>query len=454
MKRSTAWHALATAFFLTACPPLDAVAAEPADGPVEASAEKTPVDASRNTDLPRFLPNNGNCVLPASGLLRSWPAGGPKELWRTKVGHGKAAVVEVAGRAFTAGELDGKQMAICLDPAIGAIRWKHSLLDRPNRHFEWGPCTSPVVDGDRVYYIAYAVGNDVWDMRCPIVCLKTNGTPLWRADKTFFGTEASTPLVVGDTLYVGADSPQRDVLVALDKYTGKLRWSVRADPPKKDELGAPASLTYQVVDGVPQVIVGTYGTRELLGVHAETGQLMWRYPYPARIIIGLIATPVAIDRRLYVCGGEGRGQEFSALLEMKGDAGKISFREVYVSTDLQTNKYHTPSIYQGAVFGFGGGAKAGFLHATNLDDGLLLWKRAAPEWTNEQNLMIADGLIFALTKDDQLVLAEASRDAYKELGRFHLGKDIKLGRPQHPTLANGRLYIRGSESVACFQVAK
>ena len=37
-------------------------------------------------------------------------------------------------------------------------------------------------------------------MRSPIVCLKTDGTELWRADKTFWGTEASTPLVVGDTL--------------------------------------------------------------------------------------------------------------------------------------------------------------------------------------------------------------------------------------------------------------
>jgi outer membrane protein assembly factor BamB len=404
-----------------------------------------------NTDLLRFLPNQGNCVYNAKGLLRQWPAKGPKELWRAEIGDGKSAVVEARGQAFTAAEIDNKQWALGLDPATGAIRWKHLLFPKENRHFERGPTTSPVVDGDRVYYIPYAIfEKDVWEMRCPIVCLKHDGSELWRADKTFWGTEASTPLVVGDTLYVGADNPERVVLVALDKMTGSLRWSVVVKSEKKRELGAPASLTYQVVDGIPQVIVATYGTREVLGVHAQTGEIMWRYPYPAEIIIGLVSTPVAIGSRLFLCGGEGKGKNFSALLEMKAAGGKITCREVYVSTELQTNNYHTASIYRDAVFGFGGTAKAGFLHCTNLDDGRLLWKEESRDWTKDQNMMIADGLIFALTKNDELVLADASRERYHELGRVSLG--IKLGRPQQPTLANGRLYIRGDTTVICYQV--
>ena len=34
----------------------------------------------------RLLPNDGNNVYPAAGLLRQWPAEGPKELWRTNIG--------------------------------------------------------------------------------------------------------------------------------------------------------------------------------------------------------------------------------------------------------------------------------------------------------------------------------------------------------------------------------
>ena len=408
---------------------------------------------AENTNLERFLPNHGNTVYHAPGLLRQWPEKGPKELWRVEIGWGKSAVVEANGLAFTATETDEKQWAVCLDPLTGATRWKRLLLPKKNRHYTFGPVTSPVIDGDRVYFIPYAIyERDVWEMRCPIVCLRTDGTELWRADETFWATEASTPLVVGDTLYVAADNPQRVILVALDKKTGKLRWSAAAKSEKARELGAPASLTYQVVGGVPQVVVATYGTREVLGVHAVTGEVMWHYPYPAEIIIGLVSTPVAVGSRLFICGGEGRGRNFSACLQMKVVDGKVAYEELYRSTELQTNMFNTVAIYQDAVFGFGGNNRIGFLHCTNLEDGRLLWRQDHKDWTKDQNLIIADGLLFALTQNDELVMAEASRAGYRELGRVSLGVD--LGRPQQPTIANGRMYIRGMKSVVCYQVAE
>ncbi len=407
----------------------------------------------KNTDLERFLPNHGNTVYNATDLLRKWPPGGPKELWRVEIGWGKSAVVEANGLAFTTAEIDEKQWAVCLDPFTGATRWKRLLLPKKNRHYAWGPVTSPVIDGDRVYFIPYATyKNDVWEMRCPIVCLKTDGTQRWRADQTFWATEASTPLVVGDTLYVAADNPQRVILVALDKMTGKLRWSAAAESEKDRELGAAASLTYQVVEGIPQVIVATFGTREVLGVHAVTGEIMWHYPYPAEIILGLISTPVAVGSHLFVCGGEGKGRNFSACLQMQVVDGKITYRELYLSTELQTNMYNTVAIYQDGVFGFGGNRRIGFLHCTNLKDGRLLWREDSDDWTKDQNLIIADGLIFALTKNDELVMAEASRARYRELGRVSLG--VELGRPQQPTIANGRMYIRGKRVVVCYQIAE
>jgi outer membrane protein assembly factor BamB len=405
----------------------------------------------RNEDLERFLPNHGNSIYNAAGLLRSWPASGPKELWRADIGWGKSAVVEARGRAFTATETDDKQWAICLDPETGQTLWKHLLTPKGNAHFAKGPVTSPVIDEDRVYFISYAKDRDVWDMKCPIVCMNLDGTELWRADETFWATEGSTPLVVGDTLYVSADNPERVILVALDKRTGALRWSVAMqDEPRGRELGAPSSLTYQVVDDIPQVIVATYGTREILGVHAETGEIMWRFPYPAPISIGLVSTPVAYGSRLLVSANEGKGKTFAACVEMFSKDGKIGYKELYSSTELQTNNYNTPAVYQDAVFGFGGNRTAGYLHCTNLADGTLLWKEASRDWTTDQNLVIADGLLFALTKKGELVMAEASREEYRELGRLQI--DVDLGRPQQPTIANGRMYLRGNETVICYQI--
>ncbi len=83
---------------------------------------------NRNMDLERFLPNNGNSVFNAKGLLRKWPPGGPKQLWRVEIGWGKTAVVEAGGKAFTSTETDKKQWAICLDPLTGKTLWKKLLF--------------------------------------------------------------------------------------------------------------------------------------------------------------------------------------------------------------------------------------------------------------------------------------------------------------------------------------
>ncbi len=414
-------------------------------------AQAEPSQQGENQDLVRFLPNHGNSVYPASGLLRRWPQEGPKRLWTAQIGWGKSAVVEARGAAYTATETDEKQWAVCLDPLTGAIRWKRLLLPLPNRHFVKGPVTSPVIDGDRIYFIPYAINVDVWDMRCPIVCLKEDGTELWRRDQDVWATEGSTPLVEGDTLYVSTDNEDRVVLAALDKMTGAIRWTSAVEESDRGrELGAPSSLTYQVVEGIPQVIVATYGTREVLGVHAATGRIMWRYPYPAPISIGMVSTPVVAGSRLLISAGEGRSKDFFACLEMQAEGENVTCRELYTSTELQNNMYNTVAVHDGAVFGFGGNRTAGFLHCTDLADGRLLWKEASREWTNHQNLVIADGLIFALTSGNDLVLAEASREGYRELSRVHV--EIELGRPQQPLIANGRLYLRGIEAVSCYQI--
>lgn len=421
--------------------------------PSAPAAETGGAGQGGNGDLERFLPPDGNSVYPASGLLRSWPAEGPKKLWTAEIGLGKSAVVEARGAAYTATETDEKQWAVCLDPLSGVVRWKTLLFSGPNRHFVKGPVTSPVIDGDRIYFIPYATGSDVWDMRCPVVCLQADGTERWRLDKEVWATEASTPLVVGDTLFVAADNSDRAILAAVDKMTGAVRWTTTVGPSDRgNELGASSSITYQVVEGIPQVIVATYGTREVLGVHAETGRVLWRYPYPAPIILGLISTPVAVGDRLFVCAGEGKGKDFSACLQMHARGGQITVEEVYTSTELQTNLYNTVAVVDGAVFGFGGNERAGFLHCTDLADGRLLWKEASRQWTCAQNLVVADGLIFALTKENDLVLAEASREGYRELGRVAL--EMEMGRPQQPTITNGRLYLRGEEAVSCYRIAR
>jgi outer membrane protein assembly factor BamB len=135
---------------------------------------------------------------------------------------------------------------------------------------------------------------------------------------------------------------------------------------------------------------------------------------------------------------------------MKIKDGKIEPVIHTQSNKLQCNSFHTVSVVNGAVYGFGLATDQEALQCTDFETGELLWQEAGPDWSRRGNLTVADGLIFALTKQDELVLAEANRTGYKELGRVNPG--IKLGFQQQPTIFNGRLYLRGNTTVVCYQV--
>ena len=396
-----------------------------------------------NTDLPRLMPLDNNNVCNAKGLLRIWPKDGPKELWRVEVGEGKAAVTEVGGRAFTAAQFDGKQWALCLNPTTGATIWKHEIYPKAWKHVANGPVATPLVDGNRVYFIPKMDVN--YNPLSPVYCLNAeDGAVIWRSDDNeYFGQNDATPLIVDDTLYIPAGkSGKGKILVAVDKLTGELRWSV-TDPQKREIYASSASPAYQIIDGIPQVIFGVSGAREAWAVSAKTGELYWSYQTPMHH--SLISSPVVSGSRVVLCGGQGSAA-FSACLQMYVRDGKVRARQIYRSEKNQVNMYNTVAVLSGAVYGFGSKS----LQCTSLEDGRLLWEQAGRDWGMDQPLIVADGLIFALTKRSDLVLVEANQTGYKELGR--VATRIKLGIPQQPTLANGRLFVRGDTSVVCYEV--
>jgi outer membrane protein assembly factor BamB len=406
------------------------------------------------SDYVRLLPNDGNNVYPATGLFRQWPTNGPKELWRATIGSGKSAVIVSGNRAFTATQTEGKQWALCLDPATGKTLWKTLLYDKENHHQVIGPVASPVVDGDRVYFIPYKNNaGDIYDIRCPVFCLRVNdGSTVWSEGAKFVSTEGSTPLIVSNTLYISSSS-RECILVAVDKMTGNLLWKT----PEPNDAGSPravygagASLTYQVVEGIPQIIVSVF-RNDNLGVNALTGEILWHWKLPTAVSSGMVSTPVAIGSRLFFSGFQGDSSQ-GVWVDMKVKGREIEPVIRFQSTRLQCNAYHTVSVVDGAVYGFGVSTEHEALQCTDLETGELLWEQAGPDWSRRGNLTVADGLIFAVTKKDELVLAEANKTAYKELGRVNPG--IKLGIPQQPTIFSGRLYLRGNDTVVCYEVGK
>jgi len=277
-----------------------------------------------------------------------------------------------------------------------------------------------------------------------LVCLDAvTGAELWRSDGSYYAQNDASPLIVGDVLYLPAGREgQGCILVAVDKKSGKLLWGVK-DPQKRQMIyGSSASPSCQIIDGKGQVIFGVYGAaREAWGIDAATGEVLWTYPTPMHH--SLICSPVAEGSRVFLAGGQGQ-VSFSACLQMYIKDGKIRARQVY-NSPLQCSMYNTAAILDGAVYSFGGTG----LQCTDFETGTLLWESKGKD--GGQQLIVADGLIYALSAGGDLVMLEANKTGYRELGR--VATKIKLGIPQQPTIANGRLYVRGDTAVVCYQVA-
>ncbi|QDU20010.1 outer membrane protein assembly factor BamB family protein [Urbifossiella limnaea] len=232
---------------------------------------------------------------------------------------------------------------MCFDEKKGEFLWQMVWDKLPSGQVnDWpheGVCSTPVVEGDRVYLTSN---------RCTVVCLDakglkdgndgsktekyqtpTDGDVIWEYDmigelKVFPHNMTSTcPLIVGDLIYVttanGVDeghfnipSPDAPSFVALNKNTGQLVWA--KNYPGRDIMhGQWSNPTYAEIDGVKQVIFPG-GDGWLYGLVPETGEIIWKFdcnPKDGVYELGgagtrndFIATPVVYDSKVYIAVGQ------------------------------------------------------------------------------------------------------------------------------------------------------
>lgn len=75
-------------------------------------------------DWPQWRGPNRDGISLETGLLREWPAEGPKVAWQVdSVGVGYSSLVIKDGRIFTQGDLDGVEHVIALNAADGKTLW-------------------------------------------------------------------------------------------------------------------------------------------------------------------------------------------------------------------------------------------------------------------------------------------------------------------------------------------
>lgn len=369
-----------------------------------------------------------------TGLLRSWPADGPKLLWHyDKIGDGHASAAVVAHeKVYTAGTIDGKGhiFAFSLD---GKLIWDTPYGDEWTESYP-GTRTTPLINGGKVYLMS-ALGK--------IVCLSADkGNLLWSVDiiKEYEGRNivwgiTENLLIDGDKLFCTAGGAKNNV-IALNKNTGKLIWS----NPGNGEQSAYCSP--QLITIASRKIVVTMTEKSILGLDAETGKKLWSYEQVNMYAVHA-NTPLYKDSYLYCVSGYGYG---GVMLKLSADGTKVE--KVWKNAALDS-RMGGMVLLNGRVYGLGDKIKG--MHCLDWKTG----EEVAFDKLNGKSgaIIAADGMIFTYDDSGDVSLIEPTLAGFKKISSFK----VPFGTTQHwahPVIENGRLYIRHGNSLMVYDIRK
>ena len=363
-----------------------------------------------------------------------------------------------------------KGVLMCFRESDGKFLWQ-ALSDKLEPGYDWpeqGVCSSPAVEGKRLYYV---------NNRAELLCLDTEGfldgkndgpfqeetykgptdaDIIWKLDMmkelgVFQHNMAnSSPVISGDLVFVetsnGQDenhekvsAPKAPSFIAVDKNTGKIAWKDNS-PGDRILHGQWASPSVGEAGGVLQAFFPG-GDGLLYSFDARTGARLWTFDLNPKDAVWpktrnyAIATPVLHDSKIFIAvgqdpeNGEGIGHMYSIDATKRGDiteAGRIW------QYDKIRRSISTAAIADGLVYiaDF-----TGFLHCLDVNTG-------KPYWTFDMlsaiwgSPYVADGKVYLGDEDGDVRVFQAGKEL-KKISEMNMGSAVY----STPVAANGVLYI-------------
>lgn len=404
-------------------------------------------------DWPQWRGPERNGKSAETGLLQSWPEGGPPLAWKASgMGSGYSSLAVAGERIYTLGDLDDGQYVIAVARDGGKRLWATKIGPVWEDRF-LGSRSTPTVDGDRLY----ALGTEG-----DLVCLESaTGKLVWRRNlvSDFGGALmlamgehtwkfSESPLVDGDRV-IATPGAKDAALVALDKATGEEVW--RATVPALGEAGtdgaAYASAVISNGAGVRQV-VQLLG-RGVVGIEAESGRFLWGYNRVANGIAN-ITTPIIDGDHVFASTGYETG---SALLRLARGEQRVEAEEVYFLESNVMQNHHGGLILDDGVVYTGTGHNKGFPLAVRFADGEVLWGPVRNDGRDSAAVIYGDGRLYFRYQNGLMVLVEASGEAYHEHGSFMI-PDVDQFSWSHPAISDGHLYLREQDNLYAYDVRR
>lgn len=381
-----------------------------------------------------FLGGDRSGIVPGIKLKTDWQTHPPRELWRRPVGLGWSGFATSGLRAVTLEQRGEQETIACYALDTGEELWSRSRAVRFTSFLGGdGPRSTPSIAQGRVY----ALGATGW-----LDCLNLeDGSLLWSknilqdngAEVPRHGATGS-PLLYREWVVVNAGGPAGHSLTAYDRESGERVWHGGSD------VASYASPQPMTLCGQPQIL--SFNGHGLAGHDAQTGKLLWDYPWVTDSSLINVAQPRAVRleqdetaRHVLVSSGYDVG---TGLLQLSQREGTWQAKEVWHTRALKS-KFSNVIVKDGYAYGL----NLRVLVCLALEDGRMCWKG---RYGHGQLLLIGQTLLIQC-EDGSVALVEATARRHRELARMRV---LSSRTWNHPAAALPYLLVRNDREAACY----
>ena len=344
--------------------------------------------------------------------------------WHRPLGKAYSGIAVADGRAVTMFGDGESDWLVAMDASSGEEVWRYRIDDMFPKigGADGGQLSMPVIDGANVYGLGakgqlFAVrlkdGSEIWSLRID---------EKLGARQPHFGF-TTTPLIVGDLLFLQAGGKDGKSLTGLDKKTGKVRWAIGSEA-----VGYQSPVLIELA-GKKQIVAVTNGS--VSGLSPKDGTVLWRSEHKLTERDGW-STPVALGNDSFLLTAR---NESAAYRVTRGDGG-YEVKEIWRGTNLKRN-FAMPVVHEGHIYGY----DADYLACVDASNGEQLWKARS----DAAGLLLVDGHLVIFAADGAVVVVEASTEGYREKGSLEV---TESGGYTFPSFSDGAIYVRNLESIA------
>jgi outer membrane protein assembly factor BamB len=332
--------------------------------------------------------------------------------------------------------VDHKFELISLDRRTGKVLWqKTARVAKPHEgyHRMYGSfaSNSPVTDGKHVFAYFGSRGIFCYDLKGRLIWEKDFGVQMKM--RLEFG-EGTAPVLYENALILNMDHEGEDLMVVLDKNTGKELWRASRDEPSN--WAAPLVVEFQ---GRKQIVVSA--TRKVRSYDFKTGEVIWEC---AGLGTNTIPAPVRQGDMIYVMSGHREPNLLAIKLGRKGD---LTGTDAVVWTNNRGNAYTaSPVLHDNQLYFVTDSGMVSCLDATS---GKPYYSQVRlPKAANIKSSPVgANGKLYISTEDGDVVVLKMG-EAFEVLATNTLEGQFFIATP---AIAGGEIFLRGQNTLFCVQ---